>query len=470
MLRLHNTETRTKEPITASDGKRVRLYTCGPTVYHYAHIGNLRTYVFEDLLRRTIHYFGMPVLHIMNITDVDDKTITGAREKGVPLSTFTETFREAFIRDLHTLNILPADTLANATDHIDDMIEMIQILLDKGIAYKAKDGSIFYRINAFPSYGRLSHLHIDELQAGASERVDTDEYDKENLSDFVLWKAYDKARDGDVVWESPFGRGRPGWHIECSAMATKLLGPSIDLHCGGVDNIFPHHDNEIAQSEACFGCCFARHWAHAEHLIVDGRKMSKSLGNFYQLSDLLDKGYTGVEVRYLLLSVHYRTQLNFTLKGLDAARHSIQRLSDFIHRLRTIKTDTDRGYVPALLDKTKKAFDDALADDLNISVALAALFDLVREGNTLIDRKDISAKEAALVLDFLTDINQVVAVIPLAEQELVIPLEVQEAFDKRNAARQVKNWAEADAQRDFIHSQGFLIEDTSDGPQLKINS
>lgn len=467
MLQLYNTETRKKEPLTSSDGKQLRLYACGPTVYHYAHIGNLRTYAFEDLLCRTMRYFGMSVLHVMNITDVDDKTINGAKEQGVSLETFTATFTKAFVNDLRTLDIVPADIIAHATDHIPDMIAMIETLLDKGIAYQARDGSIFYRIDAFPAYGRLSHLHIDQLEAGASERVDTDEYDKENLSDFVLWKAYDEARDGLVFWESPFGPGRPGWHIECSAMATKLLGPSIDLHCGGVDNIFPHHENEIAQSEGCFGGRFVRHWAHAEHLIVDGRKMSKSLGNFYRLSDLTDKGYTGKEVRYLLLSAHYRTQLNFTLAGLDAARQSIRRLGELVRRLRSVDASSDHGHTKPLLAKTKETFDRSLADDLNIPSALAALFDLVRESNTLIDRGALSTQEALQILDFLAHIDHVLAIIPIEETKLVIPSDVQKAFEKRNAARKAKDWAEADAQRDFIHAQGFAIEDTSQGAVLK---
>ena len=340
-LKLYNTESRQQEEIIPIDGRTIRMYTCGPTVYNFAHIGNFRTYVFEDLLRRTIKFFGLPVRQAMNLTDVDDKTIKGAIENKVSLAAFTQTFKDAFFQDLKTLNIEPVEYYPQATDYIPEMITIIQKLLDTGVAYRGQDGSIYFSIAKFPSYGRLSHLHLNELQVGASERVIHDEYEKDNASDFVLWKIFDPERDGDIFWDSPFGKGRPGWHIECSAMAMKLLGESIDIHVGGVDNMFPHHENEIAQSEAYSCRHFVKHWLHAEHLLVDHKKMSKSLGNFYTLRDLLKKGYTGKQVRYMLLQTHYRTQLNFTFAGLDGAVSTLERLSDFIVRLQAIRRDKD---------------------------------------------------------------------------------------------------------------------------------
>ncbi|MBF5059174.1 cysteine--tRNA ligase [Candidatus Neptunochlamydia vexilliferae] len=463
MLKLYNTETRTKEEIQLQ-GDTLTMYTCGPTVYNYAHIGNFRTYVFEDLLRRTIKSFDFPLKQVMNLTDVEDKTIKGAIEAGVPLATYTQTYKDAFFEDLKTLYVEPVEIYSPATDYIPQMITMIEALIEKGFAYQGKDGGVYYRLSAFPSYGRLSHLKLDELQEGASERVSDDEYDKESATDFVLWKSYDAKRDGDIFWESPFGKGRPGWHVECSAMATSLLGPTIDIHVGGVDNIFPHHENEIAQSEGCTGKHFVRHWLHAEHLIVDGKKMSKSLGNFYTLRDLLDKGYTGAEVRYLLLATHYRTQLNFTFEGLEAARQTLTRISDFVHRLRSAAAPTGAA---APIDDARTAFKGALGDDLNISVALAALFDFMKKVNTLIDAGQLTANEATRVLDFLQELNTVLAVLPLEEKELEIPAAITAAFEKRQAARAAKDWAEADKQRDYIHEQGYLIEDSPTGSRVK---
>ncbi len=467
MLELYDTEKRIKKPLMPEKGQPVRMYTCGPTVYNYAHIGNFRTYVFEDLLRRTIKYFGMSLKHVMNLTDVEDKTIKGAIEKKLSLNAYTKTYIDAFFEDLKTLKVEPADIYPRATEHVPEMIAIIETLMEKGAAYQSKEGNVYFSIRHFPSYGRLSHLNIDDLKVGASDRVSMDEYEKDAVSDFVLWKAYDKERDGEVYWESPFGKGRPGWHIECSAMAMKHLGPTVDLHVGGVDNIFPHHENEIAQSEACTEVHFAKHWMHAEHLIVNGKKMSKSLGNFYTLRDLLEKGYSGTEIRYLLLQTHYRTQLNFTLEGLDGARQALMRFEDFIYRLKHNETTTGKNIAAALITQTKERFKSALGDDLNISVALAALFDLVREVNLLLDGEKVSQAESHLILDFLKECDQVLAVLPFEEKALDVPQEVQDAFDRRQQARVDKNWQEADAMRDFIHSKGYLIEDTPSGPRLK---
>lgn len=464
-LNIYNTETREKEPITLAPNKNeIALYTCGPTVYNHAHIGNFRTYVFEDLFRRTLEFFGLKVKQVMNLTDVDDKTIKGALEKGVSLNEFTQTYKKAFFEDLKTLKIQKAHHYPSAVDYIPQMIAMIENLLKKGIAYQGKEGSVYFSIRHFPGYGKLSHLCMEELKAGASERVTTDEYEKESVADFVLWKGYDSERDGNIYWESPFGKGRPGWHIECSAMATELLGETIDIHMGGVDNIFPHHENEIAQSEGCTGKTFSRYWVHAEHLIVNGKKMSKSLGNFFTLRDLLEKGHSGSEVRYLLMSTHYRTQLNFTLEGLSAARQSLQRLEDFVHRLRQVQSG--KG-LSSQIEETKACFKTALADDLNISVALAALFDFVRHVNGEIDRQELSQEGASQVLAFLKNIDHVLGVIPLEEREAEVPVDIQEAFTRRQEARAQKNWADADKERDYIQSKGYIIEDSPTGSRVK---
>lgn len=466
-MKLFNTETRSKEEVVASEDQQIRLYTCGPTVYNFAHIGNFRTYVFEDLLRRTLKFFGFKVNQAMNITDIDDKTLKGALEEKVPLKTFTSRYTQAFFEDLQTLNIEKVEHYPHATDFIPQMIEMIQGLIEEGIAYKGTDGSIYYSIAKFPTYGRLSHLHLDDLRAGASERISTDEYDKDHLADFTLWKAYDASRDGNIFWDSPFGKGRPGWHIECSAMAMNLLGKTIDIHVGGVDNMFPHHENEIAQSEAYSHQRFVRYWLHAEHLLVDHKKMSKSLGNFYTLRDLLAKGYTGPQVRYLLLQTHYRTQLNFTFAGLDAAKNSLERLGDFILRLRALTAMHPVASTDPLIKKTATLFSDALADDLNISPALAALFDFVREINALCDGDKVNKEEAQKILAFLEKLDHVLGLLPLQYATEEIPRDLQELLAKREEARLAKEWKTADACRDTILSRGFLIEDTPSGARLK---
>lgn len=439
------------------------MYTCGPTVYHYAHIGNFRTYVFEDLLRRTIKFFGFKITQVMNITDVDDKTIKGAIANKVTLDEYTKPYIKAFFDDLKTLNIEPAEHYPAATQYIQEMIKMIQVLIDKGIAYTGGDGSIYFAIQKFPRYGCLSHLNLDELKTGASERVAADEYDKENASDFVLWKKYDSTRDGQIYWESPFGPGRPGWHLECSAMATQILGETIDIHVGGVDNMFPHHENEIAQSEACNDKRFVKLWMHSEHLLVDNKKMSKSLGNFFTLRDILQKGYTGQQVRYMLLHTHYKTQLNFTFTGLDSVKGSLQRLNDFIQRMGEIKGSDKGGLVQKHIEKALLSFATALSEDLNISSALAAIFDFVREVNGLADGNKIAADEAQEVLQLMKQFDAVLGVLNFENPSDHVPYELQEALEKRLAARKEKNWTLADQLRDFIHSKGYVIEDTPTG-------
>lgn len=466
-LKFFNTEKRAKEVFTPLHNDHVHMYTCGPTVYHFAHIGNFRTYVFEDLLRRTLKFFGYKVTQVMNLTDVDDKTIKGAIAKQITLHEYTKPYIEAFFADIKTLNIEPAEHYPAATEYLDEMVKMVQVLLDKGIAYKGGDGSIYFAIRRFPRYGCLSHLKLDELQAGASERVASDEYEKDNVADFVLWKAYDPTRDGKIFWESPFGPGRPGWHLECSAMAMKILGETIDIHCGGIDNMFPHHENEIAQSEACSGNPFVKFWMHAEHLIVDNKKMSKSLGNFYTLRDLLNKGFTGPQVRYMLLQTHYKTQLNFTFTGLESVKNTLQRLNDFIQRLLDYQDGQKEGLVKPLIEKAYKDFADALADDLNISVALAAVFDFVREINVLYDTHCMSKSETDQVLALMQKFDTVLGVLNFEKSGEEIPSELQEALNKRIEARKNKDWSQSDQLRDFILSKGYLIEDTPKGARLK---
>lgn len=466
-LRFYNTLTRSLEPFQPQNPPEVRIYTCGPTVYNYAHIGNFRTYLFEDVLRRTLKSFGYHVNQVMNLTDVDDKTIKGALKRGCSLDDYTEPYKKAFFDDLKTLCVEPVEHYPAATDYIPQMIQMIQKLIEKKVAYQGLDGCVYYAIDHFPKYGCLSHLHLDELKAGASERVASDEYDKDNVADFVLWKAYDPDRDGGIYWESPFGKGRPGWHLECSAMAMDILGETLDIHVGGVDNMFPHHENEIAQSEAISGKTFSKLWMHSEHLVVDNKKMSKSLGNFFTLRDLLDKGFTGTEVRYLLIQTHYKTRLNFTLSGLEAARSSLQRLQAFIHRLQTFDPAIERcPDCKNIINQAEDQFYQALADDLNMSQALAALFDLVREINSYIDDKQLGMRDVDSVLELLHRMNQILNVMEFSAEENV-PDEVLKALEERNAARKNKQWDIADAKRDFIHNEGYEIEDTPKGSFVK---
>ncbi len=464
-LMLFNTESREKEPLVPLENNHIRMYTCGPTVYDFAHIGNFRTYMFEDLLRRTIKFFGMDITHVMNITDVDDKTIRGATQKNISLKDYTEPFQEAFFADLDALGIERAEHYPAATDYIPKMIEMIEVLIEKGYAYPGKDGSVYYNIQKFKRYGCLSHLNLKDLKTGGSDRVSSDEYDKDHVADFVLWKAYDPERDGSIYWDSPFGKGRPGWHLECSTMATRLLGETLDIHVGGVDNMFPHHENEIAQSEACSGKRFAKIWLHSEHLLVDGKKMSKSLGNFYTLRDLLSKGYEGSQIRYMLLQTHYKTQLNFTLPGLEGAKHALCRMNNFIERLQSVSEEKATTECNQYMEQAKSRFIHALADDLNISVALSAVFDMIRDINSLCDENRIGFDEARQVLKLMQSFNQVLGVMSF-EKTHDIPQEALDLLKQRDDARKNKDWALADDLRDKIHALGFEIEDTQGGSKL----
>ena len=457
-----NTLTREIETFQPLDpaGRRVKLYTCGPTVYNYAHIGNFRAYLFEDLLQRHLEFRGYAVDRVMNLTDVDDKTIRGCRAANVPLGVFTKTFKDAFFADLDTLRIKRADHFPEATaaNQIERMISMITTLIERGHAYQAEDQSVYFRIRSFANYGRLAHINLDELKP--SGRVSSDEYEKENIGDFALWKAWDE-QDGDVAWDSPWGRGRPGWHIECSAMATGLLGPKLDIHCGGEDNIFPHHEAEIAQSESVTGEKFVRYWLHCKHLMVEGQKMSKSAGNFYTLRDLLDKGWTGREVRYLLLSVRYREPLNFTFEGMAGARAALQRLDEWGVRLEQAAQGATSAESPSGLNLD--AFGAALDDDLNISAALGSLFDIVRESNRLISENQLTPAQARGLREWR---ERIFSVLRFEPEAAAIPAEVTALLDQRAAARAAKDFAASDTLRDQIAALGWAVKDTKAGQQV----
>jgi cysteinyl-tRNA synthetase len=466
-MKVHNTLSRKLDEFVPIDEGTVRMYTCGPTVYDFAHIGNFRAYVFEDLLRRYLEYAGFNVTQVMNLTDVDDKTIKGAGQAGVSLSDYTGRFKDAFFQDLKTLNVEAAEHYPAATDHVPEMISLVEKLVEKGYAYKSDDGSVYFGISRFKDYGKLARLDMSGLRAGA--RVAQDEYEKEDAADFALWKAWDEE-DGDVAWDSPWGKGRPGWHIECSAMSMKYLGETFDIHTGGVDNIFPHHEDEIAQSEAATGKPFAGYWLHCAHLIVDGRKMSKSLGNFHTLRDIVQRGYSGREIRYVLISAHYRQSLNFTFDALDAARASLARLDEFKERLveqdavkRAVQEERGEG-APRWALEAKSRFMAAMDNDLNTSEALGALFDMVHDGNRAMDAKDCSwaPSEVLGILDEFDKVLGVLISVSCSADETVTAL-----VGRREEARKAKDWAEADRIRDEVLGLGWEIKDTSQGPKLK---
>lgn len=465
MLQFYNTLTRKKEPFKPIEEGKVRLYSCGLTVYDYAHIGNLRAYVFVDLLRRWLEYRGFDVKHVMNITDVDDKTIRGKQKEGMSLKQYTQRYIDAFFEDLEKLNIKKAKIIPKATEHIEDMVRLVEVLVEKGYGYRGEDGSIYYDISKFKGYGKLSKMKIKELKAGA--RVKVDEYGKEQASDFALWKAWD-PEDGDVFWETRLGKGRPGWHIECSAMSMKYLGETLDIHTGGVDLIFPHHENEIAQSEAATGKKFVNYWLHNEHLLVEGERMGKSLGNFYTLRDLVRMRHNPLVVRYLLMSTHYRTQLNFTFKGLEAAKNALRRLYDFMDRLEEIKNSKGKD-VRKLVEKARKDFENAMDDDLDVSKALATVFNLVREVNTLIDQKKLGRKGAKQVKDLMMDFDKVLAFLGgfWKRKEEKLSKEVEDLIKMREEARRAKDWKTADVIRNKLREMGIILEDTPEGVKWK---
>jgi len=464
-IRFFNSLAREKERFVPVENGKVRMYTCGLTVYDFGHIGNFRAFVFEDLLRRWLEYRGFRVTQVMNLTDVDDRTIKASRKNGVPLDEYTEPYIKAFFEDVATLNIEKAEYYPKATEHVPEMLALITKLMEKGYAYRGEDGSIYYDISKFKDYGKLANIKVENLKPGA--RVKVDEYAKEEAQDFALWKAWSEE-DGGVSWDAPFGKGRPGWHIECSAMSMKYLGETLDIHCGGVDNLFPHHENEIAQSEAATDKKFVNYWLHCEHLLVEGRKMAKRLGNYHTVRDLTTKGYDTKAIRYLLLATHYRQQVNFTFEGLEAAKNTLDRLTNFVHRLLDAEGKGSGEQIRLLIGRVQKGFGEAMDDDLNISVALAALFDFVRDANNLLDGNMLSKEEAQEVYSLMLNFDKVLGVIGEVKKEEKLSREAEELILKREEARKTKDWKTADEIRQRLKAMGISIEDTPQGVKWRI--
>ncbi len=463
MTRFFNSMTRRIEDFIPINKGQVKLYTCGPTVYNTPHIGNLRTFMFEDLLHRWLLYRGYTVHHVMNITDVDDKTIKNSISKNMSLSDYTDIYKKEFFDSLKQLNIKPAENYPAATDYIPDMIKMIEGLVGKGYAYETEDG-VYFKVSSFKDYGKLAHIDRSALLAGASGRVNSDEYSKDEIPDFALWKKWTKE-DGEVRWPSPFGDGRPGWHIECSVMSMKLLGYPIDMHCGGVDNLFPHHENEIAQSESFTGSKFVNYWMHSVHLLVDGEKMSKSKGNFYTIKDLAGKGYTCRALRYALLGAHYRKPLNFTFDLLKQADSSLKRIDDFVFDLGKITGKGSKGEdLSGALEKASAGFEAALDDDLNISEGLSSLFGLI---TYYYEHKSSAAvKNAEEITAWLKRIDNVLGFIQTGG-EVSLTDEEEEMIRQRTLARKNGEYKKADEIRDKLLGAGIEVRDTKDGSVWK---
>ena len=458
------------EPFIPLVPGEVRVYTCGPTVYDFAHIGNFRTFVFQDVLRRYLKSKGFRVIQVMNLTDVDDRIIQKAAAAGVSIRDYTDKYIQAFLDDRRALNLETPEHIARATEHIDDMVKLIQRLTDRGFTYTS-DGSTYFRISKFPDYGKLSKIDVAGMQTGA--RVDMDRYEKDNARDFALWKA---PKPGEDFWETEIGPGRPGWHIECSAMAMKYLGETLDIHSGGVDLTFPHHENEIAESEAATGKPFAHYWLHAEHLLVDQEKMSKSMGNFATLRELFSHGHKPSSIRFLLAAVPYRRQLNFTPESLQGAASSVERLRNFVLRLQSGKfSEGSSPAMPERIAKAREEFDQGLADDLNTAQALAAIFDLVRDANTAMDRDEFRQGDVAPVLALLESFDAIFAVLHDDDAEKLRALgfsrdsagpsdaEIEALVAERQAARKRRDFAASDRVRDQLAERGILLEDSRDG-------
>ncbi|MEO6184091.1 MAG: cysteine--tRNA ligase [Verrucomicrobiota bacterium] len=467
-LKLFNTLSRSVEEFAPLDPaeKKIGMYCCGPTVHDFAHIGNFRTFIFVDLVRRYLEFKGFAVNHVMNITDIEDKIIKRVRENKTSLREFTGKFEVAFFEDLSALNCMRPHQTPRATEHIPEIISLIEKLVARGLAYKANDGSVYFNIEKYRGcgckYGQLVNLNFEGMRAG--ERVSSDEYEKESIADFALWKAH-VPEDGEIFWPSPWGEGRPGWHIECSAMSMKWLGPSFDLHLGGEDLMFPHHEDEIAQSEGAAiqsdGKPFVKHWMHGAHLLVEGKKMSKSLGNYFTLRDLLAKGFSGREIRFLLMSSHYREQFNFTIEGLNAARTALARIDECLAKLREVAGNAAVPADAGLLNKFSKSLDH----DLNISGAWGEIFEWVRETNRLIASNQLPVEQAAAALSAWQKINPVLGFDAIGEAE--IPPELNSLLEQRQVARKAKDFKRADAIRDELKSKGWVIEDTPKGARLK---
>lgn len=482
MIRLHNTLSGNIEPFRPIQDRKVKLYTCGPTVYDFAHIGNFRAYMFEDLLKRFLQFMGYDVLHVMNITDLDDKTIKGSNEQGVSLNEYTDKYIKGFFDGLDILNIARADHYPRATENIQEMADMVKGLQEKGFAYE-KDGNYYFDISKFEDYGKLSKIDQEELRTGV--RIDSDEYEKESVRDFALWKA---RKEGEPYWDTTIGPGRPGWHIECSVMSAKYLGDTFDIHCGGVDNIFPHHENEIAQSEAFTGKKFVNYWLHCQHLIRDGEKMSKSRGNIITVEELIEDHQADPRaIRMLLLSTHYRKMLNFTFEALDQAKASLERIHNFLFELSNARLeDGETPEANALAENMLEDFTNGLSEDLNISMALSALFEMIRKANGLLSQGKILKKDAEIFASAIGSVNRVLAVVSFPTPSIaglkagaeatsgmngtlfVLEKEDMDKINQREKARSEKNFELADQIRDELFLKGILLEDTKDGVRWKI--
>ncbi|MFA5518915.1 MAG: cysteine--tRNA ligase [Spirochaetota bacterium] len=469
-LKIYNTLTRSLEEFAPGgvikenikDYPPATIYSCGPTVYGFAHIGNFRAFVFNDLLRRYLKFRGFTVNHAMNITDVDDKTINKSIEEGVSLKEYTEKYTDIFYQDCKTLNIETVEHNPKATESIDEMINILEKIDKKGMLYK-RDDSLYFDISKFSSYGKLSRLDKREIRPGA--RYDADEYEKNDVRDFALWKA---PKEGEPHWDTPFGKGRPGWHIECSAMIRKIFGSTIDIHTGGVDLIFPHHENEIAQSEAAYDEPFVRHWIHVEHLLVNGSKMSKSQGNFYTLRDLLEMGNSPRSIRHLLLTAHYRKQLNFTLEGIKQSDQALARIDNLLLRLEHIKGGKDNPELDTILEKMNRNFIESVDNDLNISGGLGVFFEFVHLINTLISEEKISGEDAAKIIKAIENIDQVFGFIFMEEPSSNVDEErINSLIEERLNAKKEKNFQRADEIRLMLENKGIILEDTKDGTRWK---
>ena len=460
-LKIFNTLGKKIEEFSSIKPGIIKMYTCGPTVYNYGHIGNFRTFVFQDILKRYLKYKGYKVTQIMNITDVDDKTIKCAQKEGKSLREYTEKYTKAFFYDIELLNIDKAEYYPKATDHIDEIIDIINKLIEKGFAYN-REGSVYYDVSKFNEYGKLSGIKMSDNKS--KSRVKMDEY-KDEVRDFALWKKWDKD-DGDVFWEPEIGKGRPGWHIECTAMATKYLGNNFDIHSGGIDLIFPHHENEIAQSEAVNNSKFANYWLHSEHLIVEGEKMSKSLGNMYTIKDIIEKGYNGKTLRYLLSSAHYRSKLNFTEAGLNQAKSSIERFQDFFQRIKEFTEGKEHLEIINSCNDVKKRFENAMDNDLNVPEALAVIFDFIRDINRVIDSNESDDLNLTIVTNTIIQLDTVFGFLQFDEEK--VPENIKVLIEKREKARISKDWEKADKIRDELLKKGVILEDTVNGVTWKL--
>ncbi len=464
-IRFYNTLSKRVEEFEPLEDNKVKYYTCGPTVYDYAHIGNFATFVRQDLLKRLLEYLGYEVIHVMNITDIDDKTIKRSGEKGITLKELTEFYLKEFLKDMESLNIKKPTKLVNATDEIDAMIEVISGLIEKGYAYE-RDGSVYFSVKKFKDYGKLSGIKVDELKAGA--RIDVDEYDKDNPADFALWKkSTEEEIKRGIYWESPWGKGRPGWHIECSVINLRHLGETIDIHSGGIDLVFPHHENEIAQSEAYTGKEFSRYWFHCDHILVDGKKMSKSLGNFYTVRDILNMGYNPMALRLLILSGHYRKQLNFTFENLKQAEKNLESI---VHMLQELKEIEEGGYDEEIGNKTKEfkeRFVEKLTDDLNTPEAFAEMFEFIHFVNNKIKEGRVKKKNAEEIIEVFYDLDRILGLKLKEFVEKEVPEEIRKMLEEREKLRKEKRFEEADKIREEIKKLGFYVEDTPEGPKLR---